>query len=225
MPDTAAPIRETYQSGTTAVSVYAAEAAKLRPLFMEASQAGILSTRKKLEALAAARPFLILARRNRADFQDEAKRVRGIKAGRLETRVIRYLHDVDVRDSRTSAGRWADALEWLTERCVGVSDAEAVEAAIRAGGETKIAEIQRRGRAAKRSAMSAVLPAPTFLEGALRMLDEYEPDDSPPEPNTISVRIEVIDPAGTPRLYARLPVESLIRSAITTMRAITPKGC
>ena len=195
---------------------FAALAERLRPLFREVDDASVATNRQKLRSLAKARSFLILARRYRAEFFAVAKE-HGIKAGRLETRVIRYLYGFEPVEGWTSVGQWADRLVWMAERCEGLSDSEAVKAAISVGGLTKIGRVQQAARATAR-AKSYVTSSPTFLEWVLAKLDEYEPDDSPAEPNTVSVRIEFVDPNGKPHLYARIPVESVIRAAVNAMR-------
>lgn len=199
---------------------FAALAHRLRPLFGAAERAAISTTRSRLIALAAARPFLAYARQYRGVFQSEACK-RGIKYGRLETRAVRYLYDVRVIDGRTSVARWADALAWLTEKCANKSDEQAVQAAVAIGGLTSIAKLQAASRAAEGKRAKATSPAPTFREWVLTQLDAFEADDASSPPDTISVRVEVVDPSGVPHLYMRVASEDVIRSAVAAMKAMS----
>lgn len=211
------PTPETYHFGTSDDDGpdFEAEAERLRPLFEEAHNATIATNKTKLHALVAARGFFTRARQHKAEFY-KAARARGIKAGLTETRVVRFLYNVDVIDGRTSVNRWADALAWLAEKTEGLSDSEAVAAANRVGTLTKIAAIQHAARAKKRDDAAAAIPAPSFFEEMILKLNECEPTDERLEPDTVAVFVEATL-GGSSHRYGPIRVEALIRAAVTAL--------
>jgi hypothetical protein len=207
----------TYQNGTPD---FEARAEALRPLYERAHASGLVSDKAKLEALAATRSFLHHANAHEKGFREAAKE-RGIRRGRLETRVLRYIFRVETIDGRTSVNRWADALAWLADHCdATVPDTVAVETAINVGGRlTKIAEIEHKRRQAANAASVALRSAPTFYDEMATELDECEPfaDDEILEPNTLAVFLKHVTPNGVAEEYGPIRVESLIRAAIRAL--------
>jgi hypothetical protein len=180
----------TYQNGTPEAPAldFEARAEALRPLYERARESVLGSNKAKLEALAATRSFLHHAKAHEDDFKAAAKD-RGIKWGRLETRLLRYIYKIDTIDGRTSVNRWADALAWLANNCdASVPDTVAIETAIKVGGRlTKIAAIEHKRRQAANVASAALRSAPTFFDEMIGLLDRSEPDaEDEPENRTRS---------------------------------------
>lgn len=108
----------TYQSGTSGDDQpidFVSEAERLRTRWHRVSLFGRAADRRKIEALVATRGYLRAARAHRGWFQIVA-RAKGIKHGYLETRVLRYIHAMPVRSSRTPVGRFGKILGWMADQ-------------------------------------------------------------------------------------------------------------
>jgi hypothetical protein len=220
-PDTGA----TYQNGTSYEELwdcYDAERRGLRPFYKRAGRSTLASRRHKLRAVASTRPYLILARKNPASFSKYCRTRLGIKCGRLETKLLRSIYDIATLHGRTSVNRWADALAWMVDNCDGQTDDQTVDTVLRRGGLCKVARLYRAPIQAAKHKL--IQPAPTFVQEMLRKLDEFEPDLTAGRPNSLSVRLEYIDLSGMSHLYARIPVEKLIRDAMAALQIIHRTG-
>jgi hypothetical protein len=117
----------TYQSGTSFDDQpidSVAEAGRLRNRWHRVNLFGRAADRRKIEVLLATRGYLRAARAHRGWFQAMA-RAEGIKHGYLETRVLRFIHAMPVRSSRTPVGRFGKILGWMADQ--SESDADLLE--------------------------------------------------------------------------------------------------
>jgi hypothetical protein len=135
---------------------------------------------RTIHALADTRPFLAAARRFPVEFK-ALSGARGIKQGRLETKVIRWFRsEADI--GRTNVNRWADALMWMMDHCPGESSSVAVAAAEKVGGLTEIAALWRAAKRATTQNAAAVADPPDVLAEADAIIESLEPDRVEPIP-------------------------------------------
>src|SRR5271163_2708817 len=119
---------------------------------------------RTIDALADTRPFLAAARRWPVEFK-ALSRPRGIKQGRLETKVIRWFRSED-DIGRTNVNRWADALMWMMDHCSGENASAAVAAAEKVGRLTEIAALWRAAKRANTRNAAAVADPPDLVAEA-----------------------------------------------------------
>jgi hypothetical protein len=116
-----------YQIGTSGDAAapfdFAAEAARLRVKWQGADTFGREADKKKIRVLIETRHYLRAAQAGRGLFFALA-RGRGIRYGKLETKVLRYI-GMRTERSRTAVNRFASVLAWLADQ--PESDVELIE--------------------------------------------------------------------------------------------------
>jgi hypothetical protein len=184
--------------------------------------------RRTIHALADTRPFLVAARRWPVEFEALSE-ARGIRRGRLETKVIRWFRsEADI--GRTNVNRWTDALMWLMDHCPAESTSAVVAAAQKVGGLTDIATIWRAAKNAQTRNAAAVAAPPDLVAEADAIIEGLEPDRVEPIPadyqpppeheeeNSVGVSVWRKRP-GCPREYFEIGRdEKSIRRALKELR-------
>ena len=114
---------QTYQIGTSSEPPidFVAEAMRLRKRWQTTDLFGRAADWRKIEELVRTRDYLRAARTHRGLFQIAARSM-GIRYGKIENKVLRAVHAMSVRSSRTPVNRFGAILAWMTDQLE--SDAE-----------------------------------------------------------------------------------------------------